>query len=207
MNYRYRELSESELRELAPGAEVYVLRHDQWEGPKVFREYDPGGMYPVIVEVDADLAFSWSHAAIREPVEQRITMDRAWQTRDGRAFVPYCIDAPAPYAVHGRLEGESIPRAWRKNGRSPDKRELDLIPAPDWREQIPWEWFEPWVQWVACSGDDKVWRAYEYSPVQMERRWADKRGRAFILSAIRMPEGPKNWREAIAQRPENNNAF
>lgn len=200
--YRYRELTEAELRELEPWTHVYCRDSygSSWQGPKPFMRFRPEHR---VYRVETRCSV-WCHAAIREPVElkQVVTMGREYQTRDGRAFVPYCIDAPAPYTVHGRLEGESIPRAWRKNGRSPDKRELDLLPAPDWREQIPWDALADWVQWVAYSGDDQIWRAYEYEPVQMERRWGSKRGRSFILSAVRMPTPPADWREAIARRPE-----
>lgn len=37
-------------------------------------------------------------------------------TRDGLEVVLYCVDAPGPYPVHGRVEGVHLPSSWGLHG-------------------------------------------------------------------------------------------
>ena len=66
--YRYRELTDAELRELEPGAEIYVRDSalDTWRGPLMFNKFCPGSSFPIHT-----VSNMWVYAAIREPVERR----------------------------------------------------------------------------------------------------------------------------------------
>ena len=69
--------------------------------------------------------------ATAEP--QRITMDRAYQTRDGRKVTLYCVDAPGAYPIHGRIDDNICPLAWTSEGiLNPPLGNLpgDLIEVP-----------------------------------------------------------------------------
>lgn len=192
--YRYRELTEAELRELEPGAEIYVRDSalDTWRGPLMFNKFCPGSSFPIHT-----VSNMWVYAAIREPV---ITMDREWQTKYGAKVRLYCVDAPGKFPVHGHVEGFTFPSSWDAEGKSICGSN-NLIPAPDWCDQIPWDWFEPWVQWITWDIDG--WYAFECEPRNAGSSWARVKGRHNPLRAIRMPDPPNNWREAIAQRPES----
>ena len=53
-------------------------------------------------------------------------------TRDGRAVVIYCTDAPGLWPIHGRIQDHSEPRSWHANGRywSAGETCFDLINVP-----------------------------------------------------------------------------
>lgn len=199
--YRYRELTEAELRELEPGTEIWVRndRNETWALDR-FCHYEKGGFGPFKVRCDE---WGWVYAAIREPVEpeQRITMDRKWQTEYGAKVRLYCVDAPGKFPVHGHVEGFTFPSSWDAEGKSICGSN-NLIPAPDWREQIPWDALADWVQWVDRDGDG-AWRGHSQKPrvPASFNLWTS--AVPVPLGIVRMPEGPTDWREAIAQRPES----
>jgi hypothetical protein len=72
----------------------------------------------------------------------------------------------------------------------------------DWKDDIPWDCLRPEIKYVTRdkNGDwfghiiepkpiDNVWDTYYFYEV-------------FDLSSVIMPEGPSDWKEAIARRPE-----
>lgn len=128
----------------------------------------------------------------------KIDINKQYQTRDGRAVTLYCTDAPGLLPVHGRIEGKKAAVSWDAQGRHSFDDLLHLKPAPDWRDEIPWEALKPEVRWVARD-DDGEWWGFESKPEALPGYWSC--GLCAILEIVAMPTGPTDWREAIAERP------
>lgn len=64
----------------------------------------------------------------------KISMDKQYQTRDGRKVVLYCVDAPSSQPVHGRIEhggisSWSVYGSW-SSGACESNCDLIELPAP-----------------------------------------------------------------------------
>ena len=58
-----------------------------------------------------------------------ISMDKQYQTRDGRKVTLYCVDAPGDYPVHGRIERMQDAKSWDKYGKCwVDRHDLGEVP-------------------------------------------------------------------------------
>jgi hypothetical protein len=79
-----------------------------------------------------------------------------------------------------------------------EKYNLDLT---DWRDEIPWNCLRDEIQWVArdFSGE---WSGFANKPTRFDEtaKWIGWRA---TLKGVKMPEGPADWREAIAKRPKD----
>jgi hypothetical protein len=72
---------------------------------------------------------------------------------------------------------------------------LDLS---DWKDEIPWDCLRPEIKWVARdkNGD---WFGHIIEPKPIDNVWDTY---YFYKVSVIMPEGPSDWKEAIAGRPE-----
>lgn len=140
-----------------------------------------------------------------------IDITKEYQTRDGREVRLYADDGVGPYPIHGAIRNEEQ-GGWELTTWNPDGRFIrsvpfdvcDLVPVPDWRDEIPWNCIKPEYRWVARDKNGE-WAAYGRHPETRgdTGRWF-MYGETYaeLSSAIAMPAGPDDWREAIAERPE-----
>ena len=85
------------------------------------------GMYPTHGRVEGqDFPVAWlANERVNHETESsgdlinvppKIDFTKPIQTRDGRKWTKYCTDAPGRYPVHGYIEGEERPDAWKLDG-------------------------------------------------------------------------------------------
>jgi len=127
------------------------------------------------------------------------------KTKDGRPVRIYATDGGGLYPIHGAIwmnseEGWRV-ATWTKGGNYDDGErvwcfDLDLH---DWRDDIPWEYIKG--DWVARDKDGS-WYSFETRPRIFELQQVWDYGIKWCLCGVKMPAGPDDWREAIAQRPE-----
>jgi len=126
-------------------------------------------------------------------------------------------DGGQPWPIHGAIWSENvarwIPWQWKISGLAKHPSEnvpmknnhsfnLDLT---DWRDQIPWECLRIETQCVFRSPSGTWYGSLSYHFVERHTdSWAVPGSFVvFDLSGVEMPEGPVDWREAIAKRPDN----
>lgn len=133
-------------------------------------------------------------------------------TKDGRKTRIYAVDGMGIYPIHGAIffhDGWNQV-SWTKEGkyfvneRTEHSHDLDI---KDWKEDIPWDCIKDEIEWVTRDKQDfDDWWGWTYEPERDEflSLWKssseDEDGRD--LEGVKMPKGPENWREAIAQRPK-----
>ena len=137
--------------------------------------------------------------------------EEATQTVGGHSVrIAWTDGGPEKKFVHGAWHSEFLGwrvGAWRNDGKhlGPDSEEyqgeLDLD-LTDWRDEIPWNVLADWVQVVVREPSGR-WLACEYEPLPKNIHGWVGGGYVLFIDAIKMPEGPADWREAIAKRPEN----
>ena len=135
-------------------------------------------------------------------------VSEATQTVGGHSVRIYATDGKGDYPVHGAVWNYSFCywqiETWTEGGYILSSRphggpfNLDLS---DWKEEIPWEHLEDWINWVArnCSGQ---WSGFHDEPVFVSSISSWVGCGAEPLIGVKMPEGPKDAAQAIAKRPE-----
>jgi hypothetical protein len=134
------------------------------------------------------------------------------RTKDGTPVRIYATDCGGTYPVHGAVWIEKryfpawVQENWTRDGKRVlgENHGLDLD-LHDWRDDIPWECLKKEIEWVARD-QDGIWHGYPGNPQHIELghmlgHWTNH-GKKRDLSGVKMPAGPSDWREAIAQRPE-----
>jgi len=137
-----------------------------------------------------------------------IDVKDATQTKGGTPVRVYATDGGGHYPVHGAIWKGSegwVLSAWAKNGSdSSDSlfggpKDLDLT---DWRDHIPWHCLRDEIEWVARDMDGN-WYGYNQRPRQRYSAWGVEGMGYWKLHGVKMPDGPVDWQEAIAQRPDS----
>jgi len=141
-------------------------------------------------------------------------VSEATRTVGGHSVRIYATDGGSDRSIiHGAIydAGGWQSVAWDKDGEyfkgmlQNENYNLDLT---DWRDLVPWEWLTDKIEWVARdagSGAPLSWFGYECMPERGKASWIAQAGQVFLLRCIKMPDGPVDWREAIAKRPDNSN--
>ena len=124
------------------------------------------------------------------------------RTVDGHPVMIYAI---LDNCIHGamQLAGQWLIASWELNGRIrlanyPDKFDLDFA---SWRDEIPWGCLRDEIQWVTRDRDGDYWIGHWKKPAQYKSVWNS--GDIYcVLAGVKMPRGPTDCRDAIAERPE-----
>ena len=131
--------------------------------------------------------------------------EAATQTIGGKPVRIYAIDGEGPYPIHGAVLspcGWKI-STWTADGRSIEGfhsgKDFDLD-LTDWRDKIPWDCLVPEIKYVARN-EDGEWCGYRSRPIRYHGGWSDAEA-MYDLEAIKMPNGPADYEQAIAKRPE-----
>lgn len=138
--------------------------------------------------------------------------EEATQTKDGKPVRIYATDGGGEYPVHGAIWNYEFSQwvllQWSLNGvfisRDGEKLpplDLDLT---DWKDEIPWECIKKEIKYVA-KWKNGGWLGFRRMPtLSIEgTSWVcDLNSSCYSLSAVKMPEGPKDWTQALAKRPE-----
>ena len=131
--------------------------------------------------------------------------EEATQTKNGTPVRIYATDGLGRYPIHGaRLLSDGWKStSWTEEGHyirnKISKSDLDLT---DWRDKIPWDCLVPEIQWVARDSNG-LWMGYKYAPGLYEKYWQDLYGDpVYPLDGVKMPNGPADWKQAIAKRPD-----
>lgn len=105
--------------------------------------------------------------------------------------------------------GNAHPAKWSNSGKLLQSSPADALPyhylnldLTDWRDEIPWNVLADWVQVVVREPNGR-WLACEYEPLSKNIHGWVGGGYVLFINAIKMPEGPADWREAIAERPKD----
>ena len=140
-----------------------------------------------------------------------IDKNKTYTTREGSPVRIYATDGRGTYCIHGarHTRGGWKVAAWDKFGRlSTTTTTLkDLVEVKDWRDDIPWDYLH---EDIVCVARDKDGEWYGYITddlLRSEKSWKPPEGynyqdSIFDLTAVKMPHGPDDWREAYAVRPE-----
>jgi hypothetical protein len=142
--------------------------------------------------------------------EAKINIKDCTQTKDGTPVRIYATDGGGKFPVHGAVFNKDDCRwtilTWTITGSlylTGDEHGLDLD-LSDWKEKIPWDCLRPEIK-VVARDDDGRWFGYLEEPeLKMDGQYKIWRSEIMNcpLKAITMPQGPSDWKEAIARRPE-----
>lgn len=139
-------------------------------------------------------------------------IEDATQTVDGHPVRIYATDGGGWFPIHGavwfkRFEEWKL-MDWTRNGGAQSKDYGFDLNLHDWKDQIPWDCLQDWIQWVAKDKDGDWWVGYRKKPIQYTKMCACMwytDDVYCVLCGVRMPEGPARWTDAIAQRPDVEN--
>jgi hypothetical protein len=126
------------------------------------------------------------------------------QTKDG---TPVKIYEEYEEKAHGAYlnKEEWLIAVWSADGHNviPGRLNLDLD-LSDWKDDIPWDCLRPEIKIVARDEDGRWFGHLEEPELKMDGQykiwWSTTMN--CPLKAINMPDGPTDWTEAIARRPE-----
>jgi len=96
---------------------------------------------------------------------------------------------------HGRSFGAVLSRI-RKNELTDGRKYVGK--HSNWKDEIPWDKISGDIRWVAMDFDGN-WYGYMEKPMQLSITWMGMGERP--LRHLKMPQGPEDWKEAIAKRP------
>ena len=137
-------------------------------------------------------------------------IEDATQTKDGtevRIFekrfhevLGYWIDGfrkahPAKWDIDGNImEGRTI---------CPAQAHILDLNLHDWRDEIPWGRLRDEIKYVVRDADGKWW-GHGREPLPKEYKWQTSLHDSMhcSLRGVKMPRGPTDCRDAIAERPE-----
>jgi len=90
---------------------------------------------------------------------------------------------------------------WESNGRNIHPYFLGFdLDLTDWRDKIHWECLRGEINWVFWSMGN--WYGTVIEPEPGMNGWLPYASPCWMLSGIKMPDPPADWREAIAHRPK-----
>ncbi len=139
-------------------------------------------------------------------------IEDATRTKDGtpvQIFKRLDDSSSFPYVgVFWFEEGQEWePNRWNEEGKNEcffagkDNLDLDLH---DWCDEIPWECLRDEIQWVARMRKGP-WIGFLRQPHVCENSVFEGWIGSIVcsLNGVKMPEGPTDWRQSLAQRPED----
>jgi hypothetical protein len=135
--------------------------------------------------------------------EAKMNIKDCTQTKDG---TPVRIYEVYEDKTHGAWfnDVEWIIAIWDSKGENvlPSKHALDLD-LSDWKEKIPWDCLRPEIKVVARDKCGQ-WLGHEIEPNKdgQDGIWCSAGHEIYALDGVKMPQGPADWKEAIARRPE-----
>lgn len=133
-------------------------------------------------------------------------IEECTQTKDGSPIRIYATDGEANIPIHGAFWNG---REWRLMGWSKEGKAFCLNSNKDlafhnWRDDIPWEHLQNWIQWVAMDNDN-VWKGFLDEPYIVSGLcsmcWDVRTDKAIKILGVKMPT-PPDWRNSKAKRPE-----
>lgn len=134
------------------------------------------------------------------------------QTKDGTPILIYNTKAGGKHPIHGAYWDASskqwIIGEWTLLGRlhcgiEDHPFNLDLT---DWRDEIPWSHIRDDLIFVTREDYlTQMWYAWKCRPENIDGTWRGSAvgDRGLSLQALKMPSGPVDWRQAIAERPSS----
>ena len=135
--------------------------------------------------------------------------EMAIQTISGHSVRIYATDGGGWFPIHGaiyierHLEWKLM--NWSRDGFAQSTNDGFNLNLHDWKDEVPWSYLQDWIQWIAKDKDGDWWIGYRKKPIQYTKMctcmWCSDEVYC-VLAGVRMPEGPADWREAIAKRPE-----
>jgi hypothetical protein len=135
--------------------------------------------------------------------EAKMNIKDCTQTKNG---TPVKIYEVYEDKVHGAFFNgtEWIICIWRLDGQNVcyDDKYLNLD-LSDWKDEIPWDCLRPEIK---CVARDKCgqWLGHDGEPIKdgQDGIWCSAGHEIYALDGVKMPQGPADWKEAIARRPE-----
>jgi hypothetical protein len=141
--------------------------------------------------------------------EAKMNIKDCTQTKDGTPVRIYATDGGGKFPVHGAVFNKDDCHwtilTWTITGSlylTGDEHGLDLD-LSDWKEKIPWDCLRPEIK-VVARDDDGRWFGHEIEPNKdaQDGIWCSAGHEIYALDGVKMPQGPADWKEAIARRPE-----
>ncbi len=125
------------------------------------------------------------------------------RTKGGHPWRFYADGGAGYFPIHGAI----FINGWQvtehtKEGKHPRDENFDLD-LTDWRDQIPWDRLVDEIVVVTWDSYHGL-RGYDHEPKCCSKTclWFSSKGKFWLLTCIKMPHSPDNWRQAIARRPE-----
>jgi hypothetical protein len=158
----------------------------------------------LIEEYQKMMAESLAKEVIKEYLkEAKMNIKDCTQTKNG---TPVKIYEVYEDKVHGAFFNgtEWIICIWRLDGQNVcyDDKYLNLD-LSDWKDEIPWDCLRPEIKWVARDKCGQ-WLGHDGEPIKdgQDGIWCSAGHEIYALDGVKMPQGPADWKEAIARRPE-----
>jgi hypothetical protein len=139
--------------------------------------------------------------------EAKMNIKDCTQTVDGTPVRIYATDGGGEFPVHGAVYqiGCWNIKSWTMTGKYWPGEDYHLdLDLSDWKDEIPWDCLRPEIKIVARDEDGRWFGHLEEPELKMDGQnkiwWSTTMN--YPLKAINMPDGPTDWTEAIARRPE-----
>ena len=130
-------------------------------------------------------------------------IEEATHTQDGSPIRIYATDGEANVPIHGAFWNGREWRlmGWNRKGEAcclDSSKNLDLH---DWRDDIPWECLEDWIQWVALGYNGNWVGCISEPQIGQFGLLLALEEPTIIISGVKMPT-PPDWQHSKVQRPE-----
>jgi hypothetical protein len=138
--------------------------------------------------------------------EAKMNIKDCTQTVEGNPVRIYATDAGGDFPVHGAVYqiGCWNIKSWTMTGKYWPGEDYHLdLDLSDWKDDIPWDCLRPEIK---CVARDKCgqWLGHDGEPIKdgQDGIWCSAGHEIYALDGVKMPQGPADWKEAIARRPE-----